>query len=43
MIAHLVITDHKSGNATPTLTLPLIGGGDSLPLPTRERAGVRVL
>jgi hypothetical protein len=27
---------------TPTLTLPLQGGGDSLPLPARERAGVRV-
>ncbi|MCB8924296.1 MAG: hypothetical protein H6652_01565 [Ardenticatenaceae bacterium] len=28
--------------ATPTLTLPLSGGGNSLPLPLRERAGVRV-
>ena len=27
---------------TPTLTLPLEGGGDLLPLPLRERAGVRV-
>jgi hypothetical protein len=28
---------------TPTLTLPLLGGGDKLPLPLRERAGVRVV
>ncbi len=27
---------------TPTLTLPLQGGGNRLPLPPRERAGVRV-
>jgi hypothetical protein len=28
--------------STPTLTLPLQGGGNRLPLPLRERAGVRV-
>ncbi len=31
-----------SPQLTPTLTLPLKWGGNWLPLPARERAGVRV-